>query len=96
MDVTNTGSRPGDEVAQLYIRDVVSSVTRPVKELKGFERLWLEPGETRTVVFDITPEHLAVWDIDMRLTVEPGEFRVMVGSSSRDDDLQAVTLRVRG
>ena len=95
VDVTNTGSRPGDEVAQLYIRDVVSSVTRPVKELKGFERLWLEPGETRSVVFDITPEHLAVWDIDMRFTVEPGEFRLMVGSSSRDDDLQAVTLRVR-
>ena len=95
VDVTNTGSRAGDEVVQLYIRDVVSSVTRPVKELKGFKRIRLEPGETATVAFDITPEHLAFYDIDMAFRVEPGEFRLMVGSSSRDEDLQAVTLRVQ-
>jgi beta-glucosidase len=95
VDVTNTGSRAGDEVVQLYIRDVVSSVTRPVKELKGFKRVTLEPGESTTVAFDVTPEHLAFYDIDMVFRVEPGEFRLMVGSSSRDEDLQTVTLHVR-
>ena len=94
IDVTNTGTVRGDEVVQLYIRDVVSSVTRPVKELKGFQRISLAPGETRTVAFDITPEQLAFYDIDMIFRVEPGEFRLMVGSSSRDEDLQVVTLRV--
>ena len=94
VDVTNTGSKPGEEVVQLYVRDVVSSVTRPVKELKGFQRISLGPGETRTVTFEVTPEHLAFYDIDMVYRVEPGEFRLMVGSSSRDADLQAVTLRV--
>ena len=95
-DVTNTGGREGDEVVQLYIRDVASSVTRPVKELKGFARVSLRPGETKTVALDLTPAHLAFYDIDMQFRVEPGEFRVMVGTSSRDADLQAVTLRVRG
>jgi len=80
---------------QLYIRDVVSSVTRPVKELKGFQRVSLDPGEQRALAFAITPEHLAFYDINMEFRVEPGEFRVMVGSSSRDQDLQTVTLRVR-
>ncbi len=94
IDVTNTGAVRGDEVVQLYIRDVVSSVTRPVKELKGFQRISLAPGETRTVTFDVTPEHLAFYDIDMVYRVEPGEFRLMVGSSSRDEDLQTVMLRV--
>ena len=95
-DVTNTGARAGDEVVQLYIRDVVSSVTRPVKELKGFRRVSLQPGETATVAFDITPDLLAFHDIGMRFRVEPGEFRVMVGRSSGDQDLQTVTLRVTG
>ena len=95
-EVTNTGARAGDEVVQLYIRDVVSSVTRPVKELKGFRRVSLQPGETATVDFDVTPEHLAFHDIDMQFRVEPGEFRLMVGSSSRTGDLQTVTLRVTG
>lgn len=96
VDVTNTGARRGDEVVQLYIRDVVSSVTRPVKELKGFKRVTLEPGETARVGFEITPELLAFYDIDMLFRVEPGEFRLMVGSSSRDADLQTMTLSVRG
>jgi len=95
VDLTNTGARAGDEVVQLYIRDVVSSVTRPVKELKGFRRVSLAAGEATTVMFDVTPEHLAFYDIDMAWRVEPGEFRLMVGTSSRDADLQTVTLNVR-
>ncbi len=94
IDVTNTGATAGDEVVQLYIRDVVSSVTRPVKELKGFTRVTLDPGETRTVTLDITPDRLAFYDIDMVFRVEPGEFLIMVGSSSRDEDLQTVQLMV--
>ena len=94
IDLVNTGPRAGDEVVQLYVRDLVSSVTRPVKELKGFQRLTLGPGERRTVAFDVTPEHLAFYDINMEWRVEPGEFRLMVGPSSRDEDLQSVTLRV--
>jgi len=95
VDVKNIGPRAGAEVVQLYIRDLVSSVTRPVKELKGFERIVLEPGEARTVTFEITRDSLAFWDINMRFTVEPGDFEVMTGNSSRDCDLQKVTLRVR-
>ena len=95
-DVTNTGARAGDEVVQLYVRDLVSSVTRPVKELKGFRRVSLAAGEAATVAFDVTPDRLAFYDIDMRFRVEPGEFRLMVGHSSRDEDLQTVTLRVSG
>ena len=93
-DVTNTGDREGAEVVQLYIRDVVSSVTRPVKELKGFTKVRLRPGETRTVAFDITPESLAFHDVEMRYVVEPGEFTILVGTSSRDRDLTSVTLTV--
>ena len=72
VDVTNTGERAGDEVVQLYIRDLVSSVTRPVKELKGFERITLQPGETRTVALEITPDRLAFWNIDMRTGCRAG------------------------
>jgi beta-xylosidase len=95
VDVTNTGSRRGDEVVQLYVRDLVSSVTRPVKELKGFRRVTLDPGQTQTIALDVTPDRLAFHDIDLSFRVEPGEFRLMVGSSSRDSDLQSITLRVR-
>ena len=95
VDVTNTGPRTGDEVVQMYIRDKVSSVTRPVKELKGFQRITLSPGETKTVALEITPEHLAFYNIDMKYVVEPGEFEIMVGNSSRDQDLQRVALRVK-
>jgi beta-glucosidase len=93
-DVTNTGKRQGSEVVQMYIRDVVSSVTRPIKELKGFEKVTLRPGETKKVAFDITPDALAFYDINMKYVVEPGEFTIMVGNSSRDEDLQKVTLTV--
>lgn len=94
VDVSNTGQRAGSEVVQLYLRDCVSSVTRPVKELRGFQKLWLQPGETKTVAMDIGPESLAFYDVNMTFRVEPGEFEVMVGTSSRDADLQKVVLTV--
>ena len=94
VDVTNTGVRAGTETVQLYIRDVVSSVTRPVKELKGFRKVRLAPGETTTVTFDITPDLLRFWDVDMKYLVEPGDFTIMVGTSSRDADLHKLTLHV--
>jgi beta-glucosidase len=94
-DITNTGDRGGSETVQLYIRDLVSSATRPMKELKGFRRIVLEPGESRTVTFDITPELLAFYDAEMKFTVEPGDFEIMVGNSSRDADLQRVVLAVQ-
>jgi beta-glucosidase len=82
VDVRNSGAREGDEVVQLYIRDKVSSVTRPIKELKGFQRVTLKPGETRTVTFTISPESLQMWDADMHRVVEPGDFEIMTGNSS--------------
>lgn len=94
MDITNTGGREGTEVVQMYIRDLVSSVTRPIKELKGFEKVSLQSGETKAVALDITPESLAFYDVKMKYVVEPGEFEIMVGNSSRDCDLQKVTLKV--
>lgn len=93
-DVTNTGKRAGWEVVQMYIRDCVSSVTRPVKELKGFKKVWLQPGETKKVGLDITPESLAFYDVNMKYAVEPGAFEIMVGNSSRDADLQKLILTV--
>ncbi len=96
VDVSNTGARAGTETVQLYIRDVVSSVTRPIKELKGFQKIELQPGETRTVAMDITLESLAFYDIHMKYVVEPGDFEIMVGNSSRDSDLQKVILTVTG
>jgi len=84
VDVTNTGTRTGDEVVQLYINDEVSSVISFVKELRGFERITLEPGETKTVHFTLTPDDLEMLNRNMKWIVEPGWFRVMVGSSSED------------
>lgn len=94
IDVTNTGKLAGDEVVQMYIRDKISSVTRPVKELKGFKRVSLKAGETKSVTIEIKPEHLAFYDINMNYVVEPGEFDIMVGNSSRDEDLQIISLIV--
>jgi beta-glucosidase len=82
VDVTNTGSREGDEVVQLFIRDRVSSVTRPVKQLAGFRRVHLKPGQTETVRFRLTSAELGFYNVEMRWVVEPGAFDVMVGSSS--------------
>jgi len=84
VDVENTGKRNGDEVVQLYIDDVISSMTTPIKELKGFEKLSLAPGEKKTVRFKLTPEHLSFLDRNLEPVVEPGIFEVMVGSSSKD------------
>jgi len=94
VEVKNTGKRAGSEVVQMYIRDLVSSVTRPVKELKGFKKVWLEPGESTTVSIDITPDLLSFYDIHMKYVVEPGDFEVQVGTSSRDADLVKLSLTV--
>jgi len=94
VDVTNTGQRAGSEVVQLYIRDLVSSVTRPIKELKGFKKVWLKPGESTTVTLDITPAQLSFYDVNMKYVVEPGDFEMMIGNSSQDADLQKLILRV--
>jgi beta-glucosidase len=82
VDVVNTGKTAGDEVVQLYIRDDVSSVPRPVLELRGFQRISLKPGEKRTVRFELAPDALAFWDIDMNFVVEPGTFTISAGASS--------------
>lgn len=87
VDVSNTGQREGEEVVQLYIHDEYSSVTRPVKELKAFERIRLMPGQRTTVAFDINPECLSLYDLDMNRVIETGGFKVMVGASSKDDHL---------
>ncbi len=89
VDVQNTGARTGDEVVQLYLRDVVASVSRPLKELKDFKRITLSPQEKKTLTFALTPEQLSFLDQNMKTVVEPGEFEVMVGSSSED-------IRLRG
>ena len=84
VTVTNTGSRDGAEVVQLYIRDLVGSITRPVKELKGFEKIFLKAGESRKVSFSITPELLKFYNYDLQFVCEPGDFDVMIGGNSRD------------
>jgi beta-glucosidase len=85
VDVTNSGQRAGDEVVQLYVRDDVASVTRPVRELRGFERVSLRPGETRAVSFTLRPADLAFYDLQMAHVVEPGFFTVWTGTSSQDE-----------
>ena len=95
VDVTNAGKVSGDEIVQLYIRDMVSSVTRPVKELKGFRRISLKPHEKMKVTFEVGPAELAFHNIDMNYVVEPGKFEIMTGSSSRDEDLQRTELTVK-
>ena len=94
VEVTNTGTRAGDEVVQLYVRAEVSRATRPVMELKGFQRITLAPGERRTVTFELGPEQLSYHGPDMKRVVEPGRFQVMVGGSS--DDVKSVRLDVVG
>jgi beta-glucosidase len=84
LEVENTGEHAGDEVVQLYIHDVVASVARPVKELKDFKRISLQPHETKTVTFEIPVQQLGLYDASMQYTVEPGEFEIVIGSSSED------------
>lgn len=94
VEVTNTGEREGSEVVQMYIRDCFSSVTRPVKELKGFKKVWLKPGEAKTVSIPIHKKSLAFHNVRMDYVVEPGDFEIMIGNSSRDEDLTQITLTV--
>jgi beta-glucosidase len=84
VDVVNTGRREGDEVVQLYVRDDEASVTRPVLELKKFQRVTLRPGERRTVTFELTPDDLSFWNLEMKRVVEPGTFTVSAGPNSVD------------
>lgn len=93
VTVTNTGDRAGSEVVQLYIRDLVGSVTRPVKELKGFEKIYLQPNESRTVRFTIAPEMLKFYNADLKFVTEPGDFDVMIGPDSRNVKTARFTLR---
>src|SRR5690606_33311552 len=82
VDVTNTGKVAGDEVVQLYVRDDLASVTRPVIELKRFERVTLNPGEKKTVTFELTPRDLSLWNVEMKRVVEPGTFTISAGPNS--------------
>jgi beta-glucosidase len=89
VSVRNTGTRAGHEVVQLYLRDVLATVARPVIQLAGFERVHLTSGEVKDVVFTLGPSQLGLLDREMRFRVEPGSFRVLIGASSRD-------IRLRG
>ena len=93
VTVTNTGNYDADEIVQMYIRDMVGSVARPVKELKGFERIHLKKGESRTVSFDITAERLKFYNSALNWVCEPGEFEVMVGGNSRDVQTKKFSLQ---
>ena len=84
FDITNTGSREGDEVVQLYTHELVTSVTTYEKNLRGFERIHLMPGEMKTVTFTLSRDDLALWNRQMHFVVEPGKFKVMIGSASED------------
>jgi beta-glucosidase len=93
--ITNVGAVAGAEVVQLYIHDPLASVVRPVLELKGFRKLHLEPGASELVSFDLGPNELALIDANMRDIVEPGEFQIYVGSSSRDIRLKGILTIVK-
>ena len=93
VTLTNSGSRAGTEIVQLYVRDLVGSVTRPVKELKGFERVELAPGQSREVTFTIRSADLAFYTAQGRWEAEPGAFKVFVGSNSRDVKEASFTLK---
>jgi beta-glucosidase len=84
VEVSNTGARDGEEVIQLYITDKFSSVTRPVKELKDFKKVFIKAGETKRISFSVTPDKLSFYNIDMKKVIEPGTFVVSVGGNSRD------------
>jgi beta-glucosidase len=84
VDVANTGRRAGDEVVQLYVRDEAASVTRPVLELKRFQRVTLAPGARTTVRFELRPDDLALWNLQMQRVVEPGDFTISAGPNSVD------------
>ena len=91
VDITNTGTVAGEEIVQLYIRDLVGSTTRPVKELKGFQKIMLKAGETKTIAFPITPQDLKFYNYDLKYDWEPGDFEIMVGPNSRDVERVKIT-----
>ena len=93
VKVTNTGDYDGTEVVQLYLRDMVGSVSRPVKELKGFERITLKKGESRNVAFEINADMLKFYNSNLDYVCEPGDFQVMVGGNSRDVQTKTFTLK---
>ena len=93
VTVENTGSRDADEVVQLYIRDMVASISRPVKELKGFQRIHLVAGESKEVSFEITPDMLKFYNIELKHVIEPGDFQIMVGANSREVDTLKFTVK---
>jgi len=84
VEVQNTGNFDGQEVVQLYIQDVYGSITRPVKELKGFQKVFLKKGETKNITFTIDQEMLKFYNADLKFAAEPGDFKVFIGSNSRD------------
>jgi len=92
VPVTNTGKRAGDEVVQVYLHDDVSTVTRPVEELAAFQRVTLQPGQTKQVTLMIRPDSLALWNREMKRVIEPGTFTISSGPNSRD--LKSATLTV--
>jgi beta-glucosidase len=95
VEVTNTGSRQGDEIVQMYVRDDYATVGRYDKMLKGFERISLEPGETKKVSFELNFDNLSLLDIDLKRVVEPGTFTISVGASSLEKDLKTAKLTVK-
>jgi beta-glucosidase len=84
IDITNTGNRDGVEIVQLYIRDLVGEVTRPVKELKGFKKVFIKKGETVNIVFTLAPGELSYYHQDMSFKYDPGEFELFIGASSAE------------
>ena len=93
VTVKNNGSRDADEIVQLYIRDMVASISRPVKELKGFQRIHLAAGESREISFDITPEMLKFYNAELKHVIEPGDFQIMVGGNSKEVKTQNLTVK---
>jgi len=96
VDIENQGTRSGVEIAQPYVNDLYTSLSTPSRQLRSFERMPLDPAERRTVRFELGPEALAFVDADEREAVEPGEFELLVGPSSRDEDLLRARFRVLG
>jgi beta-glucosidase len=93
VNVKNTGKYDGKETVQLYIHDVVSTSTRPVKELRGFKKIFLKAGESQTVTFDLTAEDLKYYNHALEYVCEPGDFEIMVGTNSRDTETVLLTVK---
>ena len=94
VNVKNVGEITGDEIVQLYISDKYSSITRPVKELKAFQRVSLKPGESKEIVFELNKLAFAYYDSEMNYVVEAGDFDILVGNSSRDEDLKNINFNI--